>query len=298
MSKKNFEYTNEQLAQIARVHNNFESPAFQLYVNDILGSNRVLMMGPECFAAYIKLLVREWNEEDCGLPTDVGRLVRLSNIPQEDFAKIEDELLSMFFEYKGRYYNRRLLKERLKQIKKRIQAIIAIQIRYGKINKKDTGSYTEKLLTYGIPKEFQRDASENENETVNEINDFKRAKGFEKEDAVELRGYYGKIIPHHLAESEEFITAWKNWVVFNSERGTDMLPSVAKEQLEYLEQFTAENAIRIIKIAHGNQWKGIIYNGNNGQTDKKSHGRAGITEEEFISSVTGVLDKARAANNG
>ena len=36
MKKKNCDYTNEELAEIAIVNSDFSSPAFQLYVNNFL----------------------------------------------------------------------------------------------------------------------------------------------------------------------------------------------------------------------------------------------------------------------
>jgi len=128
--KKNYEYTNEELAEIAIKNPDFQSPQFQLYVNDWLGSNKVAMMKPEAISGYFLLLLRSWNEKDCGLPADAGVLARLSQLSSEEFGRVMDSILINFFEYKGRYYNRRLLVERIKQIEKRQQCADAANSRY------------------------------------------------------------------------------------------------------------------------------------------------------------------------
>ncbi len=132
MAKKDFEYTNEELAEISRACLDFHSPAFQLYVNDILGSNKILMMEPEGLAGYVMLLFVSWNEKDCGIPTDTHSLVRLSRLLPEQFNKVKNSIMSNFFEYKGRFYNRRLLLERKKQINMRNQRTEALRKRYEK----------------------------------------------------------------------------------------------------------------------------------------------------------------------
>jgi len=129
IKKSDFEYSNEELAEIARDNPDFHSPAFQLYVNDFLGSNKITMMKPEGLAGYTILLFASWNEKDCGLPTDVDALVKLSKLFPNVFDEVEKSILENFFEYKGRYYNRRLLLERKKQINKRNQRTGAIRKR-------------------------------------------------------------------------------------------------------------------------------------------------------------------------
>ena len=131
MKKKNCDYTNEELAEIAIVNSDFSSPAFQLYVNDFLGSNRVTMMDVVAVSGYFFLLLVSWNEKDCGLPTEDIRLVKLSRLYPEQWDKAKQSILENFFEYKDRYYNRRLLLERIKQINMRKQRTDALQSRYG-----------------------------------------------------------------------------------------------------------------------------------------------------------------------
>ncbi len=132
--------------------------------------------------------------------------------------------------------------------------------------------------------------NENETENINEIKINPEINDLETEEK-NISGYYEKIIPKKLLSSREFVEAWKNWLGFNVERGTDILPSVAKEQLNWLGQFSSESAAKLVITAHANQWKGVIYaDGRNGEDNKKSHGRVGITEDEFINSVNQVLN--------
>jgi hypothetical protein len=224
--KSDFEYSNEELAEMARNNPDFHSPAFQLYVNDFLGSNKITMMEPEGLAGYTILLFASWNEKDCGLPTGVDALVKLSKLFPNVFDKVKDSILGNFFEYKGRYYNRRLLLERKKQINMRNQRTGAIRKRY----EKPTG------------KKFPV----NENEDEKEI-----------EDNNKKEGRFYKMIPLKFQGNQLFWEAWKNWFDLNVSRGTDLLPKQAKEQFLYLEKH--EDPIGLLKQAFANNWKGIIY---------------------------------------
>lgn len=122
--KRDYEYTNEELVAIAAQFPEFSSPSFQFYPNDFLGSSRTMVMGPAEVGAFCLLLMIEWNEKDCGLPTDATLLARLSRLG-EDWQKYGPHLREMFFEFEGRMFNRRLLHERRKQIEKREQRVVA-----------------------------------------------------------------------------------------------------------------------------------------------------------------------------
>ena len=239
MNKKDFEYTNEELAELSINNPDFKSPAFQLYVNDILGSNKILMMEPEALAGYMMLLFVSWNEIDCGIPTEDRLLVKLSRLLPDIFDKVKKQILENFFEYKGRYYNRRLLLERKKQINMRTQRISAVRKRYEKP--------TSKL----------RNESEIESESETE---------YETENTIEGRFY--KIIPEKLMKLEGFWEAWKDWVDYREGIQT-LLPIQAKKQLEFLEKH--EDPVNHLIQALANSWSGLIYeNKNNGKSNSKS----------------------------
>ncbi len=118
--KRNYEYTNDELVAIAKLSPHFSSPSFQFYVNDFLGSSRTMVMEPTEVGAFCLLLLVEWNEKDCGLPSDDYSLAQLSRL-RKDWDTYKNHLLGMFFEHEGRIYNRRLLQERRKQIEGREQ---------------------------------------------------------------------------------------------------------------------------------------------------------------------------------
>ncbi|MEW6506372.1 MAG: hypothetical protein AB1432_01370 [Bacteroidota bacterium] len=170
--KRNYEYTNEELADIAIAYPDFKCPQFPLYVNDILGSTRVMMLSDIEFRAYFNLLFTEWGEKDCGLPTTVESLVRLSraggNISEENINNIK----KFFFEYKGRLFNRRLLEERVKQIKKR-------EINRDNVNKRyeqptTVESLVDKNRENELPKgSVRRGFSDNDIDNDNDINSLK-----------------------------------------------------------------------------------------------------------------------------
>lgn len=157
MAKKNYEYTDEELADIAIANPDFKCPQFAIYVNDVLGSNRVLMLSDLEYRVYLNLLFAEWNEPDCGLPTVVGILVRLSRVSGSVSVENIEHVKQFFFEYKGRLFNRRLLEERIKQIKKR-------EINRNNINKRYEQP-TKNPTTVGFLEGKSKGLSDKDNDT-------------------------------------------------------------------------------------------------------------------------------------
>lgn len=125
-AKRDYEWSNEELVVIAREFPDFSSPSFQLYINDFLGSSRVMVMEPAEVGAFCLLLMLEWNEKDCGLPLNQLTLAKLSRL-NEAWETYGPHLMEMFFELGDRLYNRRLLQERRKQIDARQQRVGAGQ---------------------------------------------------------------------------------------------------------------------------------------------------------------------------
>ena len=128
--KKDYQYTDEQLAMIAKMCPDFQSPTYQWYVNDFLGSNRVEMMDLMAVGAYRILLDKAWKEKDCGLPTNDDALAKLSRA-YGFWNEIKGQILPMFFEFAGRLYSRRLLLVRNRMINIRQQRIDAANKRHG-----------------------------------------------------------------------------------------------------------------------------------------------------------------------
>lgn len=93
------------------------SPAFQFYPDDWLSCEKVSTMTPACEGAYIRLLSYAWRSEDCGLPSDNGKLAILSRMGEAWQCDGIAMVLPCFFEKEGRLYNKRLLQEREKQKK-------------------------------------------------------------------------------------------------------------------------------------------------------------------------------------
>jgi uncharacterized protein YdaU (DUF1376 family) len=158
MAKKDYQFTDQELAEFAIENKDFNSPQFQLYVNDFLGSNRVLMLEPTGVSAYFFLLLASWNEKDCGLPSDDKSLLKLSRLYPNDWEMVKECVLTFFFEYKGRLYNRRLLLERKKQINGRNQRVDALRKRYGNPTEQPTEDSTGELFP------------DNDNDNDNDIN--------------------------------------------------------------------------------------------------------------------------------
>lgn len=90
-----------------------KSPAFQVYVNDFLGSAKVGMMSTEEIGAYWLLLFLEWQE--IGFVYNEQQLSRWCRLTPSRFRKAWVALKPCFVEIDGRLYNPRLQKEREKQ---------------------------------------------------------------------------------------------------------------------------------------------------------------------------------------
>lgn len=94
-----------------------KSPAFQFYVKDWLGSQRVRLLTPEQRGCYMDLMAHCWDGP--GLPDDVSELEVLSGYKGDNFDNRIWQKVSQFF-YKGedgKLHIERLDKERLKQKK-------------------------------------------------------------------------------------------------------------------------------------------------------------------------------------
>jgi uncharacterized protein YdaU (DUF1376 family) len=95
-----------------------KSPAFQLYVNDWLGSPQITLMDPSEEGAYIRLLCYAWADPDCSLPDDDEVLAKLSRLNEGWFNGASTKIRKCFVphaEKSGRLVNLRLLEERKKQ---------------------------------------------------------------------------------------------------------------------------------------------------------------------------------------
>lgn len=90
-----------------------KSPAFQMYVNDFLGSAKVGMMSTEEIGAYLLLLFLDFQEK--GFVYDSRRLAKWCRLPRRRFEKAWDAIKPCFVEREGRMYNPRLELERVKQ---------------------------------------------------------------------------------------------------------------------------------------------------------------------------------------
>lgn len=132
IKKRMCDYTNEELLLIVRAHPEFKSPSFQLYVNDFLGSSRIVAMEPESVGTYFLLLLMEWNEPDCGLPKADTTLMKFARLYSEQWDKVKESILKMFFENSDRLYNRRLLEIRVEQILNREINRLNANKRWGK----------------------------------------------------------------------------------------------------------------------------------------------------------------------
>jgi len=96
-----------------------KAPAFQFYPSDFISDPTVQMMSNAEIGVYLKMLCFDWIGD--GIPTDVERLFNLLDCNESELSIC----LEKFEEIGGRYYNKRLRKEREKQLNRREQASAA-----------------------------------------------------------------------------------------------------------------------------------------------------------------------------
>lgn len=90
-----------------------KSPAFQVYVNDFLGSAKVGMMSTEEIGAYWLLLCLEWQED--GFVYNESHLSRWCRLTPARFRKAWATIGPCFVQIDGRLFSPRLQREREKQ---------------------------------------------------------------------------------------------------------------------------------------------------------------------------------------
>jgi len=91
----------------------YKPPAFQLYVNDWLGSTKIALMDPAAEGAYIRLLCHAWNDPDTTLPNEEQILILLSRLGSRRWKKYRSMILKCFDSHpsiEGRLHNKRLTK--------------------------------------------------------------------------------------------------------------------------------------------------------------------------------------------
>lgn len=85
-----------------------KAPYFPLFVNNWLGSSRINSLSPEEENAYFRLLLYEWNDDTCSLPSDDKSLSSMSRLGAK-WNDSKSSVLSFFELHNGRYYNEKLL---------------------------------------------------------------------------------------------------------------------------------------------------------------------------------------------
>ncbi len=120
--KKDYQYTLEELVEIACALDGFSSPAFQMYPNDLLGSATIQKMDAAGVGGYVLLLLWCWNDKQCGLDVDED-FQKLGKLTDAQWKSQKDLIMRNFKKVGKKLYNRRLLLERKKQVLQRIKSI-------------------------------------------------------------------------------------------------------------------------------------------------------------------------------
>lgn len=92
-----------------------QSPAFQFYPDDFLGSPSVAVMTPTEIGVYVLLLCMDWNGN--GISYNPKLLARYCRMSEAEFVEAWAVVGPCFVERDGKWYNPRLERERDKQAK-------------------------------------------------------------------------------------------------------------------------------------------------------------------------------------
>ena len=122
MQKKDYQFTLEELVEIAAMVPDFSSPSFQLFVNDVLGSKAIKTMDAAGVGGYLLLLIWSWNDKTCGLDVN-EKFYKLAQMTDEEWSVHGPDIMKNFKKVGEKYYNRRLLIERKRQILQRFKSI-------------------------------------------------------------------------------------------------------------------------------------------------------------------------------
>jgi len=106
--------TREEMAQFC-IDNKKQTPAFQFYPDNWFGSRHVSGMTSSERGIHASFIFAAWLEPECGFP--VGSEFLTARVPETEQYACEKVLSWCWFEHNGFWFNRRLLKERIKQIK-------------------------------------------------------------------------------------------------------------------------------------------------------------------------------------
>lgn len=132
-----------------------ESPAFQIYPNDFLGSAKVGMMSTEEIGAYWLLLLLDWQEG--GFVFEERSLSRWCKLTLARFRKAWEAIRPCFVERDGRLFNPRLEKEREKQAEWRRKSSEggkkSAETRWGQPSKGGGKGGYEMVVTNGVTNE-------------------------------------------------------------------------------------------------------------------------------------------------
>jgi uncharacterized protein YdaU (DUF1376 family) len=82
-------------------------PYFKFFCNDWLGSQNIELMTPEEEGAYIHLLARAWNSENCSLPDDDNILATLSRL-NSNWMKSAARIRERFIAKDGKLFPKKL----------------------------------------------------------------------------------------------------------------------------------------------------------------------------------------------
>ena len=75
----------------------------------------------------------------------------------------------------------------------------------------------------------------------------------------ERTAYFLKAFPEDFQLDGKFVTEWKDWVLLNDERQTELTPMTVRKQIAYLKTLPIKEATDLLNQAVTNQWRGLKY---------------------------------------
>ena len=236
-----------------------KAPAFQFYPKDWLADAKVRRLSWAAKGVYVEILALMWNEGKDRLPNDADLPIILG-ISDEDWRNFFDELQrdgkKVFIEKDGFVISKRLREERRKQRKIRAKRKSAAQKRWG------CKSNASAMQMECLP-------SASSSASASSKKDLKQTKKTEV------------VFPDSL-NTEEFKTAWAEWLEYKRQRKESYKPLGEQRQLARIAKWGIVRATAAIEYSIAQNYQGLYEesHGRNQRTNTKGDGRVGKAHAE------------------
>ena len=239
-------------------------PYFNFYVDDFSSDGNVEAMTTEEVGAYILLLCKAWREEPtASLPNDDRTLARWARLTGAQWEANKAAVLRPFsLRADGRLYQKRLRKEyeKLQDSRRRKSEAASSAAKE---------RWDRELHANALQTQCDRITDAMPADAISEPNN----KDFPSESISSPKPPFdfGIVLPPCL-ESEEFRTAWAEWVQHKKEIRKKVTPTSAKKAIKALSKLGTQRAVAAIELSIEKGWVGIYEDQSNGKPQSRTSG--------------------------